>query len=140
VQVDIWHCDAVGVYSGVADPGFDTTGRTFLRGYQVTGGDGVATFETVYPGWYPQRAVHIHFKLRAPDGPGRAREFTSQVYFDETLTDMVHAGAPYRGRPGSRRRNQADGIFQRQGGAQLVMPVAAAPSGYVGTFSVGLQV
>lgn len=32
-QVDIWHCDAQGVYSGVSDPGFDTSGQKWLRGY-----------------------------------------------------------------------------------------------------------
>jgi hypothetical protein len=35
-QVDIWHCDADGAYSGVDDPGFDTSGQKWLRGYQLT--------------------------------------------------------------------------------------------------------
>jgi hypothetical protein len=29
-QVDIWHCDALGVYSDVQDPGFNTIGQKFL--------------------------------------------------------------------------------------------------------------
>lgn len=138
VLVDVWHCDAHGVYSDVKDPAFNTVGHRFLRGYQVTDREGKATFRTIYPGWYTGRAVHIHFKLRTPAGAPRAHEFTSQVYFDETLTDQVHAAAPYT-RDGSRRRNEADGIFQRQGGSQLVMPVAAVAAGYVGTFAVGLH-
>lgn len=138
VLVDVWHCDTRGIYSDVKDPAFDTVGQRFLRGYQVTDRDGRATFRTVYPGWYPGRAVHIHFKLRTPAGSPRAHEFTSQLYFDETLTDLVHAAGPYA-RAGARRRNEADGIFQRQGGTQLVMPVAATAEGYHGTFSVGLH-
>jgi protocatechuate 3,4-dioxygenase beta subunit len=60
--VDIWHCDAAGLYSDVAAEG--TAGQTFLRGYQVTDSNGVVNFTTIYPGWYTSRAVHIHFKIR----------------------------------------------------------------------------
>jgi protocatechuate 3,4-dioxygenase beta subunit len=81
--VDIWHCDAAGVYSDAVDPGFDSRGHTFLRGYQVSGSDGVLRFLTIYPGWYRGRAVHIHFKVRTSTGG----EFTSQLYFDEAVTD-----------------------------------------------------
>jgi len=48
--VEIWHCDAQGQYSGVTDPGFDTSEETWLRGAQVTDANGVATFTTIYPG------------------------------------------------------------------------------------------
>ena len=62
--VDLWHADAGGLYSGYPRQlgGRDTTGQTFLRGMQVTNADGVALFDTIYPGWYPGRTVHIHFK------------------------------------------------------------------------------
>lgn len=80
-QVDIWHCDALGVYSDVQDPGFDSTGQKFLRGYQVTDARGSAQFVTIYPGWYPGRTVHIHFKIRTAPLARRTFEFTSQLYF-----------------------------------------------------------
>ena len=51
-QVDIWHCDALGVYSDVKDPGFNTIGQKFFRGYQITDARGEAKFLTIYPGWY----------------------------------------------------------------------------------------
>ena len=63
--VDVWHCDAGGIYSDVQDTGFDTVGEKFLRGYQVTDASGVASFVTIYPGWYQGRTVHVHFKARA---------------------------------------------------------------------------
>jgi hypothetical protein len=70
VVVALWHCDADGAYSGVSDPGFDTTGHDFLRGAQRTDARGKATFQTIYPEWYSGRAVHIHFKIRTdPDDP-----------------------------------------------------------------------
>src|ERR687886_2979866 len=57
--VHVWHCDALGVYSDVRDPGFDTRGQKFLRGYQVTDENGTARFTVIYPGWYQGRTVHI---------------------------------------------------------------------------------
>src|SRR4030067_709722 len=57
--VDIWHCNALGVYSDVSDPGFDTSGQQFLRGYQVTDANGVGALTTIYPGWDSGRTVHI---------------------------------------------------------------------------------
>ena len=60
VAVEIWHADAGGTYSGFSQEG--TAGKTYLRGVQLTGGDGVAQFRTVYPGWYAGRAIHVHMK------------------------------------------------------------------------------
>lgn len=72
--VDIWHCDALGEYSGVEDNAagdFDTRGETFLRGYQVTDENGTARFTTIYPGWYQGRAVHIHLRSATAPSPTR---------------------------------------------------------------------
>lgn len=136
-QVDLWQCDAAGVYSGVKDANFDTMGRHFLRGYQLTDREGKATFVTIYPGWYPGRAVHLHFKVRTTPSAARGYEFTSQLYFDEALTDRVFARAPYAGRTGQRRRNEEDRIFQ-SGGKQLIMPVSERADGLSGAFSLAL--
>lgn len=138
-QVDIWHCDALGVYSGVRDRSVDTTGRKFLRGYQVTDDTGQVCFTTVYPGWYAGRAVHVHFKVRRPGANGRADEFTSQLYFDGALTDRVHAAwAPYASKKGQRFVNSRDMIF-REGGTKLILPVVESDDGYAATFRVGMR-
>src|SRR5437867_5298885 len=50
-MVDIWHCDARGVYSDVRERFFDTRRKKFLRGYQTTDADGAVRFQTIYPGW-----------------------------------------------------------------------------------------
>lgn len=93
-QVDVWHCDAHGQYSGVSDQGFDTSGQKFLRGYQITDSNGAVKFQTIYPGWYSGRAVHIHFTIRTKGADNADYQFTSQFFFDDTLTDQVHALAP----------------------------------------------
>lgn len=120
--VDVWQCDALGVYSGVRDVAgrFDTRGKQFLRGYQSTGDDGVARFLTIYPGWYPGRTVHIHFKIRSDPAARSGHEFSSQLYFDDALTDRVHAHPPYARHGLRRTRNADDGIF-RDGGERLVL-------------------
>lgn len=137
--VDIWHCDADGVYSDVNDRSFSTVGKKFLRGYQVTNANGVAEFVTIYPGWYPGRAVHIHFKIRTNSASQPGYEFTSQLYFNDALTDQVHAQAPYAARGQRTQRNDQDGIFQ-DGGQQLMLQLTKAAEGYEGRFEIGLEV
>ncbi len=124
--VDIWHADAGGAYSGF-DGGGDGAGggpggpggpgggggqaRTptrYLRGAQVTNSDGVVEFTTVYPGWYPGRTVHIHAKVHLD----AKTVLTTQLYFDDALSDRVFAGRPYSERGERDQRNDADGIFE----------------------------
>ncbi len=135
-QVDVWHCDALGVYSGVRDRSFDTTGQNWLRGYQVTDDNGEVRFITVYPGWYQGRAVHIHFKVRGELG-GRNVEFTSQFFFDEDVTDVIHAREPYASKGYRTLKNEQDGIF-RQGGAGLLLEPTGTEGGYMASFDIGL--
>jgi protocatechuate 3,4-dioxygenase beta subunit len=138
--VDVWQCDAIGVYSAVNDPESQSTaGRNFLRGYQVTQADGSARFTTIYPGWYPGRTVHIHFKVRVSAKSGRGQELTSQLYFDDELTDRIHAQSPYAGKGQRTVRNQRDGLF-RNGGSQLMLSPIQSGAGYTATFDIGLQI
>lgn len=136
--VDIWHCDAAGVYSGVADPRFDTSGKKFLRGYQIADANGIVRFLTIYPGWYPGRTVHIHFKVRARSASGRGYELTSQLYFDDEITDKVHAQKPYAHSGIRRQRNTDDGLFRR-GGRELMLSLAEDGQAYSASFDVGLH-
>lgn len=138
-KVDVWHCDALGVYSDVTDPRFNTVGQKFLRGYQVTDAKGAARFTTIYPGWYQGRTVHIHFKVRTDAGTGgRSHEFTSQLYFDDALSQAVYAKAPYAARGQRTARNSDDGIF-RTGGAQLLLAPEPSGDGYAANFGLGLN-
>jgi protocatechuate 3,4-dioxygenase beta subunit len=134
--VDVWHCDALGVYSDVRDPGFSTLGKKFLRGYQATDPTGSAQFATIYPGWYQGRAVHIHFKIRTTSG-GQSYEFTSQLFFDDALTDQVHAQPPYSDKGQRTIRNGSDGIY-RGGGDRLLLQVTRTGDTYAATFDIGV--
>ena len=139
--VDLWQCDALGVYSDFLDINglFDTRGEKFLRGYQVTDANGAVEFLTIYPGWYPGRTVHIHFKIRTDSTAQRGHEFTSQLYFDDAVTDQVHAQKPYAQKGQRTLRNEGDRIFQG-GGKELMLQLTRNATGYVGTFDIRLQI
>jgi len=138
-QIDVWHCDAAGVYSDVAAN--NSAGKRFLRGYQVTNSNGIATFTTIYPGWYQGRAVHVHFKVRTFAGGAKTFEFTSQLFFDDTVTDAISKQAPYSSRPNRDTRNQADMVYMsnNNSGALLLAALTPTSAGYAAAFSVGLN-
>jgi protocatechuate 3,4-dioxygenase beta subunit len=127
--VDVWHCDAGGVYSGVQG-----NSGAFLRGIQKTDAKGVVTFQTLYPGWYTGRAVHIHVKVHL----GGSVVHTGQLFFPDAVTDAAYRAAPYRSRPGPDVRNGSDSIY-RNGGSKGMLAVRAAGSGYVATIAMGVH-
>ena len=138
-QVDIWHCDAQGHYSGVSDPGSDTSGQQFLRGYQLTDANGAVQFQTIYPGWYSGRAVHVHFTIRTKGANAEDYQFTSQFFFDDTLSDQVHALEPYASKGQRDTRNTTDNIFMG-GGDQLLLNLQGdTTNGFTSGMNIGLD-
>jgi protocatechuate 3,4-dioxygenase beta subunit len=129
--VDIWHADAGGVYSGF---GAGASSRTFMRGIQKTDRTGLAQFQTVYPGWYTGRTVHVHVKVHV----GGNVVHTGQLFFSDTLTDAVYRRAPYSRRPDRDVRNAEDMIY-REGGRQSTLTVRRKGSGYVGSIVLGVR-
>jgi protocatechuate 3,4-dioxygenase beta subunit len=127
--VDIWHADAGGTYSGVQG----NTG-TFMRGIQRTNANGLALFQTVYPGWYQGRAVHIHVKVHL----GGNVVHTGQLFFSDALTDAVYKSAPYNRRGARDTRNASDSIY-RNGGSKSMLKLAKSGSGFVGSIVMGVH-
>lgn len=137
--VDIWHTDATGGYSDVNGQGNpNNLGQKFLRGYQITDANGAVEFTTIYPGWYSGRTVHIHYKVRLFNGSTRTFDFTSQLTFDDALTDQVFSQPPYNARPNRNTRNSNDGIAQQGGSAILLSVSSDGADGYAATYSLGL--
>jgi protocatechuate 3,4-dioxygenase beta subunit len=122
--VEIWHADALGVYSG-----FGTgRGKTFLRGGVKTDSRGLARFRTIYPGWYQGRTVHIHVKVHVAGNVVH----TGQLYFPDATTDAVYRHAPYATRGQRTTRNAQDGIYA-SGGRQSTLSLRRSATGYIGT-------
>ncbi len=135
-HVDIWHCDAGGLYSDEAAN--NTVGQKFLRGYQLTDENGAVQFTTIYPGWYMGRAVHIHMKVRTDPASQQGYEFTSQLFFDEAITDQVHAQAPYSSRGTRDTLNSNDSVYSG-GGSQMMLKLIEEGPGYAGAVNIGVQ-
>lgn len=137
--VHVWQCDAVGTYSGVTDPrsGSGDATDNALRGTRTSDKAGAAQFTTIYPGWYRGRAVHIHFKIRTT-APAGAYEYTSQLFFPESLTDEILARPPYPQHGRRDTMNERDGIY-RQGGAQLLLTPVRRGDGYEASMAITLN-
>jgi protocatechuate 3,4-dioxygenase beta subunit len=130
--VDIWHADALGVYSGF---GAGAKSRTFMRGIQRTDANGLARFRTVYPGWYQGRTVHIHVKVHVAGNVVHI----GQLYFPDSLTDKVFRRKPYSRRPRRTTRNANDFVFA-QGGRRSMLGLRRSGTGYVGAITMGVNV
>ena len=142
--VDVWHCDAGGLYSD--EPSNGTLGQTYLRGVQLTNKKGFATFRTVYPGHYTGRATHIHLKVHIG---GRARggtlrgghvSHTGQLFFAESANSSVYALSPYSSDTAQRTLNSSDSIYSQAGGAGAEVRLeGSASSGFVATIVLGVN-
>ena len=144
VQVDVWHANSQGVYSGVAEAGTD--GKNFLRGNQVTDDNGTVRFTTIYPGWYEGRAIHIHDKVRTLGGLEKNPfEWTSQLYFNNSINEQVHQQPPYSNHGLVELINEedmifrgpsADGLVEANSGEHLMLNLTKDTQGYTGTFNI----
>jgi len=148
--VDLWQADAGGVYSGFAGAapgqggspgGRDRYGRPqsrptdpgrALRGTQVTGSDGVVQFTSIYPGWYPTRTPHLHLEVHLD----AATVLTTQLFFDDAVSDAVFAADPAYQQHGHRdTRNSRDAFYspaaqlalRQDGGRWLAALVLGVP-------------
>ena len=130
--VEIWHCDAGGIYSGTSQQ--NTADERFLRGVQRTDAKGLAIFRTIYPGWYQGRTVHIHTMVHI----GGNVVHTGQLYFSDAVTDAVYKRSPYNRRPNRNPRNTGDSIY-RNGGKRSTLKLVKNGTAYTGSVTMGVQ-
>ena len=149
VAVHVWQADHEGRYSGFrafsARPGEPVTSEsvprdvvapdeTFLRGTQHTDDRGMCAFDTIYPGWYPSRTVHIHATADLGD-----RQAVTQLYFPDELTDQVYARPPYAGRPPRDTTNATDSIFVAGGESTVLHVVGDAATRLTGVLCLAIH-
>jgi protocatechuate 3,4-dioxygenase beta subunit len=149
-DVELWHCDAQGNYSGFdsgsgggaaggpGGGGGPQTSTRYLRGHQRSNAAGVATFLTVFPGWYPGRTPHIHMKAHI--GQDRVVH-TGQLFFNEAITAAVYEQAPYSGHGSYDTPHARDMIYAQAGGSRAVVALAKRSGGlrgYRGRIVIGV--
>jgi len=141
VQVDIWHCNASGIYS--AESSESTSSESWLRGYQITDSTGKVQFTTILPGWYSGRTTHIHFRLRSTyDETDDSGSNTMQVFFDQTLIDTLATSvSPYSAEGANPTTNATDRVYsQQEDGTTLLTLSGSTSAGYSATFSAYLPI
>ncbi|MDF3362730.1 intradiol ring-cleavage dioxygenase [Sulfitobacter sp. Ks41] len=138
-RVDIWQCDAQGYYSGYPNMGSnadqDTTGQTYLRGTQMADDHGIATFDTIYPGWYRGRTTHIHYKVYLDE----KTVLTSQIFLPDALSEYIYLKHPAYTRPEERDTlNGTDGIAT-QAGEGAYAAIREQKDRYIAALVVGVD-
>jgi protocatechuate 3,4-dioxygenase beta subunit len=134
--VEIWQCDAAGNYSEYAQPGYDGTGQTFLRGLQATDAGGQVTFNTVYPGWYAGRATHIHVEVFVNGTSIK----TTQIAFPEDVSAQVYATGVYAAKGQNPTHNTSDNVFSDGTTNEMATLTGSATAGYTATLTIGVTV
>jgi protocatechuate 3,4-dioxygenase beta subunit len=142
-QVDIWHCNASGVYSDIASEG--TASEQWLRGYQLTDSGGRVTFRTIIPGWYPGRTTHIHLRVRSSYSEASSttdETNTTQCFFDQTFVDTLYTTvAPYSTGGKNPTTNAGDHVYaQEEDGANLLSLSGDDTNGYTASLTIRLPI
>ena len=142
-QVDIWHCNAAGVYSNEASE--NTSGQTWLRGYQVTDANGAASFTTIVPGWYQGRTTHIHLRVRSKYSEASSTSDgtnTTQLFFPQaTVNYLAQNIAPYKSEGVNSTTNTSDHVYtpETHGATQMTL-TGDYNSGYAATVAIYLPI
>ena len=136
-DVEIWHCDALGNYSGYENGGgpgggagghaTPTSSTRYLRGHQRSNAAGEASFLTVFPGWYQGRTPHVHMKVHV--GSADRVVHTGQVFFNEAITAAVYKQASYASHGQPDTPHARDMIYAQAGGSRAVVRLSKRPRG-----------
>jgi protocatechuate 3,4-dioxygenase beta subunit len=141
VQVDIWSCNASGVYS--AESGESTVGQSWLRGYQISDATGKVSFTTIFPGWYSGRTTHIHLRFRSTyDETDTSGSNTTQIFFDQTLLDTIDTTiAPYATEGANPTTNAVDRVYATEvDGTTLLKLTGSIAAGFAATFNAYMPI
>jgi protocatechuate 3,4-dioxygenase beta subunit len=135
-NVEIWQCDATGNYSEYAQPSFNGSGQTFLRGLQTTDANGQVTFKTIYPGWYAGRATHIHVQVFMNGLTVK----TTQIAFPEDVSAAVYRTGVYASHGQNTTTNARDGVFADGVTDEMASVAGDSVNGYTATLQIGISV
>ncbi|MEU6348030.1 intradiol ring-cleavage dioxygenase [Streptomyces sp. NPDC047072] len=149
--VEIWHCDALGEYSGFVGGNGHTEedNGTFLRGGQMTDSNGQCSITSIWPGHYVSRAVHVHMRVHTDvtltddSYTGGDIIHTGQLFFDPDINTEVQATSPYSANTTKETALADDSIYDDGGASSGLLTLTALGSsvsdGYAATLTVGVN-
>ncbi len=135
--VDIWHCDKDGYYSEYGGSGMQSVNMTayhFLRGRQATDSNGLVGFTSIFPGWYPGRAPHIHVHVYNTSGKSL---LVTQIAFPTFVCDTVYTTATAFYKNGKQNTsNASDNVFSDSLATELATLTGSISEGYTLTHTI----
>ncbi|MEV1065898.1 intradiol ring-cleavage dioxygenase [Streptomyces sp. NPDC050263] len=149
--VEIWHCDALGEYSGFVGGNGHTEedNGTFLRGGQTTDANGRCSITSIWPGHYVSRAVHVHMRVHTEvtltddSYTGGDVIHTGQLFFDADINEEIQATSPYSANTTKETALADDSIYDDGGASSGLLTLTALGSsvsdGYKATLTVGVD-
>jgi hypothetical protein len=129
-DVEIWHANRLGNYSGVSG-----NSQRYLRGHQKSNSNGLVIFRTIYPGWYRGRTPHIHVKVHV----GGSVVHTGQLFFSDTVSAAVYRTSLYKSHGQPDTKNAGDSIYAQAGTSKSKLRLAKLSSGYRGSLTMIVQ-
>ena len=152
--VNLWHCDIRGGYSQfgmISGNPVDAANETWMRGYQMTNAEGKCEFDTIFPGWYPGRATHIHFDVHTGFTPitpinqqvNPSSTFISQMFVPNAVKTLVYTNVEaYAEKGDNPTGTHNDGIAQNSGAVEdltIAFDDSDFPDMLTGDFVIGLD-
>lgn len=125
--VDIWQCNASGVYSDISSE--DTVGKTYLRGVQFTDKHGKVTFTTVFPGHYVGRTTHIHARVHISSAESDGKlagghiAHTGQMFPPDAVDAEVYKLSPYNAETAAIVTHAEDRVWTQQHGYESQLTI-----------------
>jgi protocatechuate 3,4-dioxygenase beta subunit len=139
-NVDIWHCDKDGYYSGYSNSGYlgtqDNSSLIFCRGVQISDSNGQVKFLSVYPGWYQGRVTHIHAQVYV----NNVLKLTTQIAFPDVINTAVYQTSLYSAHGQNNTLNTTDNIIKDSLDNELATVVSNADGGYDLTHTIYIAV
>ena len=114
----------------------DHTKEHFLRGRQITNADGIASFISIFPGWYPGRAPHIHVHIYSKNGKSL---LVTQIAFPEEIAHEVYTQGVYKDHGLPDTTNADDNVFNDSIANELGTVSGNNNDGYVLTHSIYIK-
>lgn len=86
-------------------------GATFLRGAFPSGSNGIAEFQTIFPGFTSEGANHINLMVYTSSSTTSSVAHIGQVFFTDKWTTIIGLTSPYNANTHARVTNLDDAVY-----------------------------
>jgi len=134
VMVEVWSPNALGNY-----------GSTFLRGAFASSSNGIAEFQTIFPGHTSDGANHINLMVHTSSSLAGSVSHVGQVFFTDPWTNIIGMYQNYAQNTHARVLNAQDPNYKtaNSAGYNAIVDIESIhddwPEGVIGYITVGVD-